>query len=372
MISESRLVAWLATAVAVWVVYLLSPMLTPFVAAALLAYLGDPLVDRLQRVGLGRTLAVVVVFLVIFVGIGLLTVLVLPLARAQAAALLQQLPGYVDLVESRVLPRLTRWLGVAEGESGIGVAALLERFGQQLPSIARGAVGTVSRSGTAVLALIGNMFLIPVITFYMLRDWDVLMARLAAFIPDEHRDRIVGLARDTDDALGAFMRGQLLVVLALSLIYSVGLWLMQLKYALAIGVVAGLVSFVPYLGLVVGIGLAGLAALAQLQSAWALLGVVAVFVVGQLVESTVLTPKLVGERIGLHPVLVIFAVLAGGQLFGFFGALLGLPGAAVLSVLARFAYAHYLEWRGDGPDGGDDGEDEDGTGARAAPADPTA
>ncbi|TDJ12467.1 MAG: AI-2E family transporter, partial [Gammaproteobacteria bacterium] len=161
-------------------------------------------------------------------------------------------------------------------------------------------------------------------------------------VPSAQRETIFKLARDTDDALGAFLRGQILVMIALSIIYSVGLTLVGLQFAIAIGVVAGLVSFVPYLGFVFGIGLAALTVAMEPSPLWMLAGVIATFTIAQMIESSFLTPKLVGDRIGLHPVIVIFSIVAGGQLFGFFGILLALPAAAILSVLVRFAYNQYL------------------------------
>lgn len=169
------------------------------------------------------------------------------------------------------------------------------------------------------------------------------MAHLGALVPRSQRDTVIRLARETDSVLSAFLRGQVLVMLALAIIYSLGLSIVGLKFAIAIGVVAGLVSFVPYLGFVFGIGLAGLTVALEPEPLWHLVGVVATFTIAQIIEGTVLTPKLVGDRIGLHPVIVIFAIAAGGQLFGFFGILLALPAAAVLSVLIRFAYHRYLK-----------------------------
>ena len=169
------------------------------------------------------------------------------------------------------------------------------------------------------------------------------MDHLGALIPSQQRSTVMQLARDTDDMLGAFLRGQLLVMLALAFIYSLGLSIVGLKFAVAIGVVAGLVSFVPYLGFVFGIGLAALTVASEPSPLWMMVGVVVTFTVAQLLEGSFLTPKLVGDRIGLHPVIIIFAVAAGGQLFGFFGILLALPAAAVLSVLVRFAYDTYLK-----------------------------
>jgi predicted PurR-regulated permease PerM len=338
--GPERLTALVLVIGAGWILYLLAPILTPFVASGLLAYLGDPLVDRLERLRLPRTLAVLVVFVLIFVLLGALTLLIVPLVRSQSAALMLQVPSYIDWVETQLLPKANDLLGIdASTTSGFG--GLLAGYGQELRDLASGALRSVSRSGGAVIAAALNVLLIPVITFYLLRDWDLMLARMGALCPADRRQALVTLARRTDDVLGGFMRGQVLVVIGLTFIYSIGLWLVGVDFALAIGVIAGLVSFVPYLGLIVGIALASVAALVQIGSIAAVGGVVLVFVVGQMIEGTLLTPRLVGGRIGLHPVFVIFAVLAGGQLFGFFGVLLALPAAAVISVLVRFGLEHY-------------------------------
>jgi predicted PurR-regulated permease PerM len=188
-----------------------------------------------------------------------------------------------------------------------------------------------------------SLFLVPILTFYLLRDWDSIKKHVAAIVPEGNRSTVYALARETDEALGAFLRGQLLVMFALAVIYSSGLAITGIDFAIAIGVVAGLVSFVPYLGFVFGIALALLVVALEPDPLWRIVGVFATFTVAQVIEGTILTPKLVGGRIGLHPVLVIFAVVAGGQLFGFFGILLALPAAAILSVLVRFAYHRYLK-----------------------------
>ena len=202
---------------------------------------------------------------------------------------------------------------------------------------------SVSRSGGALAAAVLSLFLLPILTFYLLRDWDNILVHIGALIPESQRETALKLARDTDEVLSAFLRGQILVMAALATIYSIGLGLVGLKFAVAIGVVSGLVSFVPYLGFVFGIALAGLTVALEPNPLWQLVGVVATFSIAQFIEGSVLTPKLVGDRIGLHPVIIIFAVAAGGQLFGFFGILLALPAAAVLSVLVRFAFDRYLK-----------------------------
>lgn len=333
---------WLvAIAISGYLLYLLAPVLTPFVASALLAYIGDPLADRLERLKMPRTVAVILVFLLTFLFLGALVLLLGPLVRSQVSALFQALPEIVAQVEKVWLPQIQSLLDIEPG-SDVGIGPFLSRYSEMAGSWGGKLLMSVSKSGGALAAAVMSLFLVPILTFYLLRDWDTVMAHIAALIPGSQRDTIVGLAQETDEVLGAFLRGQLLVMFALSTIYAVGLGLVGVKFALAIGVFAGIVSFVPYLGLVLGIGLASLTVLAEPSPLLMLAGIVAVFVVAQLIEGSILTPKLVGDQIGLHPVLVIFAIAAGGQLFGFFGILLALPAAAVLSVLVRFAFDRYL------------------------------
>ncbi len=341
--SIDRRTNWLiAVALTGWLLYLLAPVLTPFVAAALLAYIGDPLADRLQRFKLPRTLAVIVVFLLTFTVLALLVVLVGPLIRTQVSALLAALPGLLLQAEQVWLPSVSAWLNIETGDD-VGIGAFLANYSEMAGTWGAKVLVSVSKSGGAVAAAVLSLFLVPILTFYLLRDWDTIMTHLGALIPSRQRETVVKLARDTDEVLGAFLRGQLLVMLALSVIYSLGLGLVGLKFAVAIGVVSGLVSFVPYLGFVFGIGLAALTVALEPNPLWQMIGVVATFTIAQLLESSILTPQLVGDRIGLHPVLIIFAIVAGGQLFGFFGILLALPAAAVLSVVVRFAYDRYLK-----------------------------
>ena len=341
--SANLRVNWLiAIAIIGWLIYLLAPVLTPFVAAALLAYIGDPLADRLERLGLPRTIAVVVVFLLTFLVIGLLVLLVGPLIRSQVAALFDALPQIARQVEQVWLPNVAEFLNI-EADEDVGIGAFLARYSDMAGSWGAKVLVSVTRSGGALAAAVLSLFLVPILTFYLLRDWDAILAHLGALIPSGERETVVALARETDEVLGAFLRGQLLVMIALAVLYSVGLGIVGLKFAVAIGVVSGLVSFVPYLGLVFGIGLASLTVVLEPDPLWPLVGVVLTFTIAQMLEGTVLTPKLVGDRIGLHPVIVIFAVAAGGQLFGFFGVLLALPAAAVLSVLVRFAFNRYLK-----------------------------
>lgn len=342
MKPDLRLNWLIAIALTGWVFYLLAPVLTPFVASALLAYMGDPLADRLQKLKMPRTVAVVLVFLITFIVLALLVLLVGPLIKTQVTALFQALPDIVRKAEEVWLPSISGWLNLDMGDD-VGVGAFLARYSEMVGSWSGKILLSVSKSGGVLAAAVLSIFLIPILTFYLLRDWDSILLHVGALVPESQRDTVFQLARETDEVLSAFLRGQILVMSALALIYSIGLGLVGLKFAVAIGVVSGLVSFVPYLGLVFGIALASLTVALEPNPLWQLVGVVATFSIAQFIEGSMLTPKLVGDRIGLHPVIIIFAVAAGGQLFGFFGILLALPAAAVLSVLVRFAYERYLK-----------------------------
>ncbi|WP_428240415.1 AI-2E family transporter [Gynuella sp.] len=321
-------------------IYLLSPILSPFLVGIALAYMGDPLVDRLEKLKLSRTLSVVVTFavlLLVLVAIGLILV---PKLASQFRFLAEIGPEAIVRFQKEAIPWINQNVGVdldAIDWSSLGATINWKETG----SIVTKTLARVTTSGIAVAAFIGNLVLIPVVTFYLLRDWDIMVARIGDLIPRNYYQTSTKVAQECHEMLGAFLRGQLLVMLALGIMYSIGLWVVGLKLALLIGLVAGLASIVPYMGFVVGIGFALIAAMLQFQDWMPLLWVCLVFAIGQMVEGMLLTPLLVGDRIGLHPVAVIFAVLAGGQLFGFVGILIGLPVAAVIMVLLRHLHANY-------------------------------
>ena len=344
--SIDRVVLLLALLAAGGLLYLFSPILTPFVVSAFLAYMGDPLVDRLEARGVPRAAGVSAVFVGILSACLLVILVFLPLLQQQIVTLFAKLPHYLEYLQQHWVPAVVAKLGLdPELFNLAAVKSLIAERWQQAGGFAKAFVGSVFSSGLMMLAWLANLILIPVVTFYLLRDWDFFIGRLRELIPRAWEGDTVKLIVESDVVLSAFLRGQLLVMLALATVYSMGLWLVGLEFSLLIGVIAGLVSFVPYLGFIVGAGLATVAAYLQFQEFGVLLAVVAVFGVGQLLESFVLTPKLVGDRIGLHPVAVIFAVMAGGQLFGFFGILLALPVAAVLMVVLRHMHERYLQSR---------------------------
>lgn len=339
---------WLALALAAgagWLVYLLAPVLTPFLVAALLAYLGDPLVDWTEERGMPRTLGVVVVFIALLAVFLALLLVLIPLLDTQIRTLVNRAPDYLRWVEESVFPWLAAHMDLNPDRWGLdALRESIRDHWRRAGGVAAGIVQSVSRSGLVLAGWLANLVVIPVVAFYLLRDWDRLMAGIRGLLPRAWEPTVAQLARESDEVLAGFLRGQLLVMLSLGVVYSAGLWLVGLDLALLIGMVAGLVNFVPYLGFILGLVLATAAILVQTGGDMiALLPVLGVFMAGQVIETTVLTPLLVGDRVGLHPVAVIFAVLAGGQLFGFIGVLLGLPAAAVVAVFVRHAHSRYLE-----------------------------
>ncbi len=335
---------WLVLALVLasgWLLYLLAPVLTPFVVSALLAYLGDPLVDRLQRHGLSRTVGVVIVFVTMFLAVLLALLVFIPALENQIAVLIGKIPAALAWAQARLLPVLASRFGVEIDLDPAQLKEHLTSHWQAVSKLVRGLVLQLGRSGQALLGWLSFVLLVPVVTFYLLRDWDGLVAQIRELLPRPVEPKVSQLAGEIDAVLAEFLRGQLTVMVALALIYIVGLWAVGLELAFSIGLIAGLVSFVPYLGVIVGVVLAGVAVLLQFQDVWHLVAVVAVFSVGQMLEGMVLSPLLVGDRIGLHPVAVIFAVMAGGQLFGFFGVLLALPMAAAIVVLLRHSRDEY-------------------------------
>ncbi|UYG01389.1 MULTISPECIES: AI-2E family transporter [unclassified Halomonas] len=325
----------------VGLVYLLDSVLMPFVAGMILAYLVDPIANKLQQWGMKRPLAVASVFVALFLLLAAALLILIPLIVSQIKQLGEALPDIFTWVENRLAPQVLEWTGYdVRAELGNVRATLLENWRDAGGYLAQ-ALASIGRSGAAFVTWITYVALIPVVTFYLLLDWDRLLANMADLVPRHYARDTARLAKRCDAVLAAFLRGQLLVMLSLGVIYALGLTLIGLNFGLLIGVVSGLVSIVPFLGFIVGLGVALVVAFFQFESWWGLVGVLAVFSVGQVMESVVLQPKLLGDKIGLHPVAVIFAVLAGGSLFGLTGVLLALPAAAVIMVLLREVIERY-------------------------------
>ena len=348
MTSDSR--NWLLLALLAgsgWLVYLLAPVITPFAISAVLAYFGDPLVDRLEKTSIwrwkvGRTVAVSIVFVLMLAMLTVVLLIVIPLLVEQIRLLIHRLPDWIEWFTATALPWLASKAGVELKDFDPSqYSEMLKQYWKEISTATFKVIDFLSRGGMAVAMLLTNLILIPVVTFYLLRDWDLLIRGIHDLLPRNLEKDTSRMAAEVDEVLGAFFRGQLMVMLALGLIYSVGLSLLGIEFGVLIGMGAGLLSIVPYLGSIVGVLVAAGAAIFQFQDVFHLVMVLLVFGVGQSAEGMYLTPKLVGDRIGLHPVTVIFAVLAGGQLFGFLGILLALPVAAALNVLVRHAHQKY-------------------------------
>ena len=350
MTSDSR--SWLTLALIVgsgWLVYMLAPVITPFAISAVLAYFGDPLVDRLEKISfwrwkVGRTLAVSIVFVLLLSLLTILLLIIMPLLFDQIRLLIHRLPEWIEWFSGTALPWLAGKVGLELKDfDPAAFSDMLKQYWREISSAAFKVVDIISRGGIAVVVVLTNLVLIPVVTFYLLRDWDLLIRAINDWLPRNVEGEISQMAAEVDKVLGAFFRGQLMVMFALGLMYSVGLSLVGIEFAALIGMGAGLLSIVPYLGSIVGVLVAAGAAIFQFQDVFHLVLVLLVFGAGQSAEGMYLTPKLVGDQIGLHPVTVIFAVLAGGQLFGFLGILLALPVAAVLNVLVRHMNQKYRQ-----------------------------
>jgi predicted PurR-regulated permease PerM len=343
----TRLAAWLGVGLVLAVVFwLLAPVLAPFVIAAVLAYVLHPLVLKLEGLAgkrLPRAMAVVLVEAVALLALMGLLLLLVPILVREWPLLQQQLPVLLDRVGEFVNPLLAQ-LGL---NISLDVAELRNHLVTYL-SANRGdwwapLMSSLKLGGSVALAMAGYAVLVPVALFYMLYDWTRLVNSVLELVPPSWRERFDRFMHDCDRVLGEYLRGQLLVMLALAVFYTVGLWLFGLDLALPIGVFTGLAVFVPYLGFGLGLVLALLAGLLQFASAQALVMVAVVYGLGQVLESFVLTPRMVGERIGLHPLAVILSLMAFGQVFGFVGVLMALPASAVLLVGLRRLRDQYLQ-----------------------------
>jgi predicted PurR-regulated permease PerM len=329
-------------------VWLLGPVLTPFVVAAVLAYALTPLVNWLDALWGGklpRLLAVVFVEVLFLLAVLAVLLLIVPILAKEIPLLREQLPALAERINAWAAPIL-QGLGLnLTLDVGSVKAFVMKYLSANVDDAVAALLSSLKVGGSVALALIGNAILIPVVLFYLLMDWQALVQRVVKFVPPRFRAAYDSFVDETDVVLGQYLRGQLLVMLILALYFTTGLALFGLDLALPIGVFTGLAIFVPYVGFGVGLVLALLAGLLEFASMKALVMVAVVYGLGQLIESLYLTPRLVGERIGLHPLAVIFALLAFGQLFGFVGVLIALPASAVILVAVRRVRASYLASR---------------------------
>ncbi len=327
-----------------WLLYLMGPAMAPFIIAGLFAYLFNPVVEKLERRGVSRSIGVSLVFLVLtLVLVGIVLVLI-PFMDKQVTRFIEQLPRWTTWARDVATPWIEQHFGVSlDMFDSEGLVAMLQGHWKEAGGFATTVLARVSKSGFAIIAWALNLVIIPVAAFYLLRDWNIVIDRIHALVPRSIEPVVTRLTRESDETLGGFLRGQLSVMIILGTIYGIGLLSVGISVGPLIGMIAGVISFVPYLGAIVGVSMGVIAALAQYQDSYHVVLVLIVFVVGQLLEGYVLVPKLVGDKIGLHPVAVMFAILAGGELFGFVGVLLALPIAAIVMVLLRYAYERYTQ-----------------------------
>lgn len=344
ILPDYRLILFLAATFGL--IYLLSPILAPFLFSAIIAYICSPLVDRfsdkrLGRFQLNRTLSSLLVLALVSGAFVLVLLIVVPLLQQELVTVVERLPKYFATAKERIEPWLQHHFHINLAIDSTQIQELITKNWKSAGNMLAPALVAVSSHGLALIGWLANLLLVPLVLFYLLRDWHVLMQKIADLIPRRWYAKTAEIAQEIDRMLAEFLRGQLSVMLAMSLFYSVGLWMAGLELAIPIGLIAGLLGFVPYLGIGIGMLLAALAGALQFNSLTEMIPLVVVFSLGQVLESFLLTPWLVGDRIGLHPVAVIFALLAGGQLFGFTGVLLALPVGAAIAVGLRHAKRRY-------------------------------
>src|SRR5712692_566030 len=341
MLYGRQLRFWLVTFfLAAALLWLLHDILLPFVAGAALAYVLAPLADRLERLGLNRTIAALLLVTMVVVVLLALTLLLVPLLLQHGTLLINRIPGYFKRIQELIVDPSSPWLHwLGSGDSSKAMSEIVSQSATWLLSFAY----SLWTGGKALVSFASVLIVMPVVTFYLICDWHPMIEIVDGWVPVRQRETVRQLAHEIDAAIGGFLRGQVGVCLVLGGYYAIELLLVGLDFALLIGLIAGLITFVPYIGSMTGLLIAASVALAQFWPDWKRIAVVvAIFLVGQFVEGNIVSPKFVGERVGLHPVWMIFAMFAFGYLFGFVGLLLAVPLAAAIAVLFHFGMRQYL------------------------------
>ncbi|QDB99375.1 AI-2E family transporter [Mesorhizobium sp. 8] len=336
---------WLASVVVLALfLYVFSDILLPFVAGMVLAYFLDPVADRLERLGLSRVMATVVILFAFIIVLVLAFVILIPVLASQMADFAGKLPDYLTRLQNLITSFDPQWL---KERFGVDPASLRDGLNSLLTSgfgLLTTVFESIWNSGKALVSVVSLFVVTPVVAFYMLLDWDRMVSVVDSWVPRDHVKTVRQIATDINTATAGFVRGQGTLCLVLGAMYAIGLTLTGLNFAILIGLFAGLISFIPYVGSLTGLVLAVGVAFVQFWPDWQMVvAVAAVFFVGQFIEGNILSPKLVGKSVGLHPVWLMFALFAFGALFGFVGLLVAVPAAAAIAVLVRFAIARYLE-----------------------------
>ncbi|MES2935778.1 MAG: AI-2E family transporter [Pseudomonadota bacterium] len=348
-LEQKQTILWLALWLAlIMLLVTLGPVLTPFVTAAILAYALNPGVDRLaalriKRYRMPRAIAVTIMVLLLIAALLALVLIVVPVLQKEVPLLQAQIPVFLVKLNEMATPQLQQW-GIHIQLDGAGLKQLLsDQMANSGDQIWAAIVASVKVGGTAILGWLATLVLIPVVLFYILMDWHSLLQRLTNAVPRRWVAKTMGMAREVDQLLAQYLRGQLSVMVILAAYYSIALSIAGFDVGVPVGIITGVLVFIPYLGFGLGLMLALIAAVLQFSDMHGLVSVAVIYGFGQIIEGFFLTPRLVGERIGLHPLAVIFALLAFGQLFGFVGVLLALPASAILMVALRHVRLLYLQ-----------------------------
>jgi predicted PurR-regulated permease PerM len=351
---ERHIAFWLVALVAlVGLLWLLSPILLPFVVGMAIAYLLDPLANRLTKRGMSRLVAALIILGGFVLAFALLLIIVAPLLAKQFASFIDNAPGYVQRLQSLLSDPAHPWLKRIVGDHLVGADKSVGDVMNQAIGYLTAVLASVWAKGTALISILSLVVVTPVVAFYLICDWDRMVRSIDRLIPLEQRDTVRSLAREINKTISAYVHGQSGVCLILGSYYAVGLTLAGLSFGLLIGVISGLVSFIPYVGSLTALVLSLAVGVAQFFPDWTRILIIAGIVLfGQFIEGNVLSPKLVGKSVGLHPVWLMFALFAFSYLFGFVGLLLAVPLAAAAGVLTRFALQRYREspiYTGDHP-----------------------
>jgi predicted PurR-regulated permease PerM len=353
MTLQRQVIFWIAAfAVLIAFLFVFSDILLPFVAGMVIAYALDPLADRLERLGIGRASATLIILVLVLVSVVLAVLLLLPILATQLAQLIDAIPSYIEkleaLLSSFVHSNFLQYLGIDLTDVGSSLGQLTGQGARWTATLA----ATVWTGGLAVLNILGLLVVTPVVAFYLLYDWDRLVGKVDSLLPRDDVGEVRQIARDIDRVIAAFIRGQGLVCLIMAAFYASGLLLIGLNFGFLIGLLAGLLGFIPFVGATVGFVLSVGVAIVQFWPDWIwIAATVLIFAMGQFIEGYILQPRLIGKNVGLHPVWVIFALFAFGYLFGFVGVMVAVPAAAAVGVLVRYAIRRYQEspiYRGDG------------------------
>lgn len=323
-------------------VNLVSNILLPFIVAVIFAFLLDPLADKLEKRKLSRNNATLIILFSFFLILAIVLTLVIPVIYGQITNLLAKFPEYVKLTNERVIPYLSEMLNKIAPDAVSTAKESVNDISKVAFSFLQKLLKNIWNSGLAIVNILSLLFVTPIVTYYILRDWDKMIEKIKNYLPVQSRETILEQVKQVDITLSAYLRGQINVCLILGFFYAIALSFAKLEFGFTIGILTGILSFIPYVGMMFGFTIGMILAFLQFDSIFSISIVAAIFLIGQFIEGNFITPKLVGDKVGLHPVWIIFSLMAGGTIFGFIGILIAIPVASVLGVLIKFVLQKYV------------------------------